>query len=48
MYDDDKFVLDDDIEPFLKSTAFYTASGIALLWRPHPFKLTRSEYWMFR
>ena len=43
MYDDDdEFVLDDDIEPFLKSTPLYsdnTANGIALLWAPRPFNL---------
>ena len=46
MYDDDEeeeeFTLDDDIEPFLKTTPLYTdntANGIALLWAPRPFNL---------
>ena len=40
--DDDEFILDDDIEPFLNTTPLYTdntANGIALLWAPRPFNL---------
>ena len=40
--DDEEFGLDDDIEPFLKTTPLYTdktANGIALLWAPRPFNL---------
>ena len=44
MYDDDdeEFILDDDIEPFLKGTPLYsdnTANGISLLWAPCHFNL---------
>ena len=40
--DDEEFILDDDVEPFLKDTPLYsdnTANGISLLWAPRPFNL---------
>ena len=44
MYDDDdeEFILDDEIQPFLHDTSLYTdntANGISLLWAPRPFNL---------
>ena len=44
MYDDDdeEFILDDEIQPFLHDTPLYTdntANGISLLWAPRPFNL---------
>lgn len=45
-FDEDGFVLPDDVQPLLFSSPLYTdntAAGIALLWAPEPFNL-RSGY----